>query len=178
MFKLEFKNNVLYEDVDDEKGYCYYHRSDKSVRMFFRDYKVIALFITRTEPQQEAAGEKVVGKAKRVERKIKSAKILRVEFTKEVRRLKDNRNEKQICVSRRFTLANLKDGNIKVPDEVREQMREYGISFDGIVKMLEEGVGGMDLLDVEEKFDEKAEGDDGPVYGITIRVTMTLEYGS
>ena len=175
--KLEFKNNVLYEDVDGEKGYCYYHRSDKSVRMFFKNYKVIALFIMRTEPQQEAAGEKVVGKAKR-ERKIKSAKILGVEFTKEVRRLKDNRSEKHIFVSRRFTLANLKDGNIKVPDEVREQMREYGISFDGIVKMLEEGVGGMDLLDVEEKFNEKAEGGDGPVYGITIRVTMTLEYGS
>jgi len=55
--KIEFKRNVLYKNIEGEKGYCYYHRSDKSVRMFFKNHKVIALFVTRTEEQNPADNE-------------------------------------------------------------------------------------------------------------------------
>ena len=42
-------DSVLYKDIDDKEGYCYYARSDKGVRIFFLDYKVIALYVTRSD---------------------------------------------------------------------------------------------------------------------------------
>jgi serine protease AprX len=47
---IGFKDGVLYKDVQGQKGACYYARSDKKVRMFFRDYKVAALYLTRGKP--------------------------------------------------------------------------------------------------------------------------------
>jgi bla regulator protein BlaR1 len=44
-----WKDGVLYKDIDGRKGFCYYHRADKSVRFFFLDYKVKALFETRSD---------------------------------------------------------------------------------------------------------------------------------
>lgn len=41
-------NDVLYMDIDGQKGRCYYQRSDWNVRMFFDNYKVSALFLTRS----------------------------------------------------------------------------------------------------------------------------------
>ncbi|MHC4737425.1 MAG: HAAS signaling domain-containing protein [Planctomycetota bacterium] len=45
----QFKDGVLYKDIDGKKGLCYYGRSDQSVRMFFWGYKVTALYITRSD---------------------------------------------------------------------------------------------------------------------------------
>ncbi|MFC1760969.1 M56 family metallopeptidase [Planctomycetota bacterium] len=45
----EFKDYVLYRDIEDREGHCYYHRSDKQIRLFFWDYKVIAIYMTRTD---------------------------------------------------------------------------------------------------------------------------------
>jgi len=45
----QFKDGVLYKDIDGKNGYCYYGRSDQGVRFFFRDYKVIALYVTRSD---------------------------------------------------------------------------------------------------------------------------------
>jgi hypothetical protein len=42
-----FQDDVLYKDIDGKKGNCYYGRKDKGVRMFFADYKVSALYVTR-----------------------------------------------------------------------------------------------------------------------------------
>jgi hypothetical protein len=47
--KNEFRNGVLYQDIDGRTGYCYYQRDDKDVRCFFRDYAVVALYVTRTD---------------------------------------------------------------------------------------------------------------------------------
>jgi serine protease AprX len=44
---IGFKDGVLYKDVEGQKGACYYARSDKKVRMFFRNNKVRALYLTR-----------------------------------------------------------------------------------------------------------------------------------
>ncbi len=41
-----FKEGVLYKDIDGKKGYCYYDRYDKGVRMFFTNYKITALYQT------------------------------------------------------------------------------------------------------------------------------------
>jgi serine protease AprX len=38
--------NVLHEDIDGQKGLCYYDRPDKNVRLFFGDYKISALYLT------------------------------------------------------------------------------------------------------------------------------------
>jgi serine protease AprX len=43
-----FAPNVLYKDSNGEKGYCYYSRPDQHIRLFFRDYKVSALYVAVT----------------------------------------------------------------------------------------------------------------------------------
>jgi len=45
----ESKDGVLYKDIDGKEGYCYYAHSDKGVRIFFLDYKVSALYVTRSD---------------------------------------------------------------------------------------------------------------------------------
>ena len=42
-------DGVLYKDVNGRKGYCYYHRGDERVRFFFMNYKVTAIYITRSD---------------------------------------------------------------------------------------------------------------------------------
>lgn len=42
----DYKDGILYKDIDGKKGYCYYSRSDQRVRFFFMDYKVTALYMT------------------------------------------------------------------------------------------------------------------------------------
>jgi hypothetical protein len=47
--KLTFKDGVLYRDIDGQKGYCYYHRSDQRLRLFFANDKVTAIYVTRSD---------------------------------------------------------------------------------------------------------------------------------
>jgi hypothetical protein len=44
---------VLYKDVGGKKGYCYYSRADRGIRLFFDDYKVVALCVMARQPQGE-----------------------------------------------------------------------------------------------------------------------------
>lgn len=44
--KNSFGDGVLYKDIDGEKGYCYYARSDQNVRLWFSDYTLIAIYMT------------------------------------------------------------------------------------------------------------------------------------
>jgi len=44
-----FKDGVLYKDIDGRKGHCYYARSDQNVRLWFSDYKIIAIYMTRSD---------------------------------------------------------------------------------------------------------------------------------
>jgi hypothetical protein len=44
-----WQDGVLYKDIDGRKGYCYYGRQDKGVRMFFLEYKITALYVTRSD---------------------------------------------------------------------------------------------------------------------------------
>jgi len=44
------KDGVLYKDIDGRKGYCYYSRRDQGARLFFRDYKVSALYLIGSPP--------------------------------------------------------------------------------------------------------------------------------
>ena len=48
--KPGYKDGVLYKDREGRKGTCYYARADKNVRMFFRNYKLISIFLTRGIP--------------------------------------------------------------------------------------------------------------------------------
>lgn len=43
---LAFNAGVLYKDVDGKPGSCYYARPERSLRCFFEDYKVVALYVT------------------------------------------------------------------------------------------------------------------------------------
>ncbi len=45
----KFKNGVLYKEIDGRKGHCYYARSDQNVRLWFSDYKIIAIYMTRSD---------------------------------------------------------------------------------------------------------------------------------
>lgn len=42
-------DGVLYKDIEGMKGRCYYHRSDQNIRFFFLNYKVKAMYITRSD---------------------------------------------------------------------------------------------------------------------------------
>jgi len=44
-----FEDGVLYKDIDGRNGYCYYARSDQNVRLWFSDYKIIAIYMTRSD---------------------------------------------------------------------------------------------------------------------------------
>lgn len=55
----EFKDGVLYKDIDGKKGSCYYGSSGQGVRMFFFDYKVSELYITGCKPAQSSGNSSV-----------------------------------------------------------------------------------------------------------------------
>lgn len=44
-----FADGVLYTDIDGRLGHCYYHRSDQRVRLWFMNYKVGAIYLTRSD---------------------------------------------------------------------------------------------------------------------------------
>ena len=48
----KFEDNILYKNINGEKGYCYYGTitKGKKIRIYFRDNKVISLHEYRTEP--------------------------------------------------------------------------------------------------------------------------------
>jgi hypothetical protein len=43
-----WENGVLYKDINGKIGECYYESRDQGVRIFFRDYKVTTICLTRT----------------------------------------------------------------------------------------------------------------------------------
>jgi hypothetical protein len=45
----KFKDGVLYKDIDGRKGHCYYARHEQDVRLWFLDYKIIAIYMTRSD---------------------------------------------------------------------------------------------------------------------------------
>ncbi len=51
-----FENGVLYKDIDGRKGYCYYARTDLDVRLWFSDYKLMAIYMTRSDYGDEGLG--------------------------------------------------------------------------------------------------------------------------
>lgn len=40
-----YMDDVLYEDINGDMGYCYYSKKEKGIRLFFTDYKVNAMYI-------------------------------------------------------------------------------------------------------------------------------------
>jgi hypothetical protein len=56
-----FEDGVLYKDIEGRKGHCYYARTDQDVRLWFADYKIAAIYMTRSD--YGAGGGKVVEKA-------------------------------------------------------------------------------------------------------------------
>jgi hypothetical protein len=44
-----FEDEVLYKDIDGNEGHCYYARTDQDVRLWFMDYKVGAIYMTRSD---------------------------------------------------------------------------------------------------------------------------------
>ena len=45
----KFKDGVLYKDINGRKGHCYYARHGQDVRLWFLDYKIIAIYMTRSD---------------------------------------------------------------------------------------------------------------------------------
>lgn len=42
----EFKDGILYKDIDGRIGYCYYYNKGQNVRLFFEEYMLKSLFLT------------------------------------------------------------------------------------------------------------------------------------
>lgn len=53
-----FEDGVLYKDIGDKEGYCYYARMDQDVRLWFMDYKVGAIYMTRSDYGEDRDGER------------------------------------------------------------------------------------------------------------------------
>ncbi len=53
--EIDWKNskNVLFKDIEGRKGHCYYHRPDRKVRVWFGNYKVAAIYMTRSSYGQD-----------------------------------------------------------------------------------------------------------------------------
>lgn len=53
--EIDWRNskNVLFKDIDGNKGHCYYHRPDRKVRVWFGNYKVAAIYMTRSSYGQD-----------------------------------------------------------------------------------------------------------------------------
>jgi len=47
--KNEFKDGVLYRDIDGRKGYDYYQRSDHNLRLWFQHDTVGSIYLTRSD---------------------------------------------------------------------------------------------------------------------------------
>ena len=47
--EIGWVDGILYEDIEGTKGRCYYHRQDQNIRFFFMNYKVTAMYITRSD---------------------------------------------------------------------------------------------------------------------------------
>ncbi|MBN1807014.1 MAG: M56 family metallopeptidase [Sedimentisphaerales bacterium] len=45
----KFEDGVLYKDIDGTEGHCYYARYDQDVRFWFWNYKLIAIYMTRSD---------------------------------------------------------------------------------------------------------------------------------
>ena len=45
----KFENGVLYKDIEGREGYCYYARYDHDVRLWFSDYKIGSIYMTRSD---------------------------------------------------------------------------------------------------------------------------------
>jgi beta-lactamase regulating signal transducer with metallopeptidase domain len=54
----EYKDRVLYKDIDGKKGHCYYLRTDQDVRLWFGNYKVAAIYMTRSDYGEEDDAER------------------------------------------------------------------------------------------------------------------------
>ncbi len=46
--ELTFTPGALFKDIKGQAGYCYYSRPDQHIRLFFRDYRVTALYLPLT----------------------------------------------------------------------------------------------------------------------------------
>ena len=240
--KNSFEDGVLYKDIAGKKGHCYYARSEQNVRLWFMDYKVIAIYMTCSDykawaaprygllglqlnnkrwplvdivpgmPAAEAGlqngdrilkvdgkdithittirgaltvlhgdpGQKVkltVQRGEQIldfevertkaqkkksdnepqnEQQQKTAKILRIECDEDVEDGDDDEAVRN-TVSLGIPLASLKAGKIVLPKAAEHQMERYGITIEEIIKMMEEGVEPMILLDIEETVQDKSE---------------------
>ncbi len=85
----------------------------------------------------------VVGGTRPPKQKPKTAKILRIEVDEE-----SELGPKDISL--RIPLANLKAGNIILPQLAKMQMKARGITIEQIIKMLEDGTEPIELLQVKE----------------------------
>jgi hypothetical protein len=89
--------------------------------------------------------------------RMETAKILKIEYDED--RYEGKSEERaENSVSLGIPLARLKAGNILLPEQVEKQMQKYGITIEGIIKMLEDGTESMELLSVEETVNEENEG--------------------
>jgi hypothetical protein len=50
-------DKILYKDINGRKGHCYYRRSDHNVRLWFGNYKVAAIYMTRSDYGDSSSSE-------------------------------------------------------------------------------------------------------------------------
>jgi hypothetical protein len=108
------RDGVLYKDIGGRKGYCYYRCNKQRIRLFFRDYKVKALYLTFTGQM----GSSETGKASRPGKRRKIEPVESVKEFDDVR----NKDLSRLDLSKRKRLIRTLQFNRKTVWPVSEKM--------------------------------------------------------
>ena len=98
----------------------------------------------------------VIGTTKPLKQKAETARFLRVEVSEECSN-EESEEDLDNSVYLVIPLADLKAGNTQLPTIAKNKMDAYGITLEGIVEMIENGVAPMIVLEWEEKIRTKSE---------------------
>ena len=55
----DYRDGILYKDINSKNGHCYYSRRDQGVRMFFGNYKVANLYLTSSKTTKRGSFQTV-----------------------------------------------------------------------------------------------------------------------
>ena len=134
-----WKDGVLYKDIDGRKGYCYYKRSDQGVRFFFGNYKVTALYMTRSKP----VGGKSESKSFKTVRPIESVEKFDDVRWKDMSKLNLS-NRKALIATLTFNQKTVWPERAKIPTDCRpEKLLKKAMNPGlGIRRLHEQGITG------------------------------------
>ncbi|MFC1677002.1 S8 family serine peptidase [Planctomycetota bacterium] len=140
------KDGVLYKDIDNRKGFCYYSRPDQGARFFFGNYKVSAIYVTRSRSGSSDIRSKSSGGSFRTVQPIESVKAFDDVRYKDLSKL-DLSGKTDIIATLTFNSKTVWPAEIKMwvdsnPNAIMTDAMNPGL---GICKLHEQGITGKGI---------------------------------